>query len=72
MHKYVNYEKIMHSIDVIDKKILKMMQADALLSVTDIALRVGVGTASCWRRGQTSWNMMVFFASTSGRTLGDP
>ena len=26
------------------------MQADALLSVADIALRVGVGTASCWRR----------------------
>ena len=50
MHKYVNYEKIMHSIDVIDKKILRMMQADALLSVADIALRVGVGTASCWRR----------------------
>ena len=40
----------MHSIDVIDKKILRMMQADALLSVADIALRVGVGTASCWRR----------------------
>ena len=50
MHKYTNYEKIMHIIDVIDKKILRMMQADALLSVADIALRVGVGTASCWRR----------------------
>ena len=35
---------------MIDKKLLRMMKADALLSVADIALRVGVGTASCWRR----------------------
>jgi len=27
-----------------------MMQADALLSVADIAEKVGVGSASCWRR----------------------
>ncbi|MDA8760388.1 Lrp/AsnC family transcriptional regulator [Amylibacter sp.] len=40
----------MQDIDVIDIKILKMMQADALLSVADIAEKVGVGSASCWRR----------------------
>jgi len=40
----------MHNIDVIDKKILKLMQIDALLSVADIAEKVGVATASCWRR----------------------
>ena len=40
----------MQNIDVIDIKILKMMQADALLSVADIAEKVGVGSASCWRR----------------------
>lgn len=45
-----NNEKKMHSIDVIDKKILKIMQADALLPVADIATKVGVATASCWRR----------------------
>tara|TARA_B110000208_G_scaffold115651_1_gene141909 strand:+ start:225 stop:686 length:462 start_codon:yes stop_codon:yes gene_type:complete len=40
----------MQDLDVIDIKILKMMQADALLSVADIAEKVGVGSASCWRR----------------------
>ena len=40
----------MQDIDVIDIKILKMMQANALLSVADIAEKVGVGSASCWRR----------------------
>ncbi|MDA9329688.1 Lrp/AsnC family transcriptional regulator [Amylibacter sp.] len=40
----------MQDIDIIDIKILKMMQADALLSVADIAEKVGVGSASCWRR----------------------
>ena len=40
----------MHNIDVIDKKILRLMQIDALLPVADIAEKVGVATASCWRR----------------------
>jgi len=40
----------MHKVDVIDKKILRLMQNDALLSVADIAEKVGVATASCWRR----------------------
>lgn len=50
MHKINEFEKMMQDIDVIDIKILKMMQADALLSVADIAEKVGVGSASCWRR----------------------
>ena len=50
MHKINKFEKMMQDIDVIDIKILKMMQADALLSVADIAEKVGVGSASCWRR----------------------
>ena len=50
MHKINKFEKIMQDIDVIDIKILKMMQANALLSVADIAEKVGVGSASCWRR----------------------
>ena len=50
MHKINKFEKIMQDIDVIDIKILKMMQADALLSVADIAEKAGVGSASCWRR----------------------
>ena len=40
----------MHKIDMIDKKILRFLQVDALLSVSEIAEQVGVGTASCWRR----------------------
>ena len=40
----------MHNIDVIDKKILRLMQVDALLSVADISEKVGVATSSCWRR----------------------
>ena len=50
MHEINKFEKIMQDLDVIDIKILKMMQADALLSVADIAEKVGVGSASCWRR----------------------
>lgn len=50
MHKINEFEKIMLDIDVIDIKILKLMQADALLSVAAIAEKVGVGSASCWRR----------------------
>lgn len=50
MHEINKFEKIMQDIDIIDIKILKMMQADALLSVADIAEKVGVGSASCWRR----------------------
>ena len=50
MHKINKFEKIMQDIDVIDIKILKMMQSDSLLSVADIADKVGVGSASCWRR----------------------
>ena len=50
MHEINKFEKIMQDIDVIDIKILKMMQANALLSVADIAEKVGVGSASCWRR----------------------
>ena len=40
----------MQKIDLIDKKILRFLQVDALLSVSKIAEQVGVGTASCWRR----------------------
>ena len=50
MHEINKFEKIMQDIDVIDIKIIKMMQANALLSVADIAEKVGVGSASCWRR----------------------
>lgn len=40
----------MHKLDVIDRKILRFMQDDALLPVAVMAHLVGVGTASCWRR----------------------
>ena len=63
----------MRDIDIIDKKILRIMQADALLSVADIALRVGVGTASCWRRiGRMEKNGIIegYKAVIDPRALG--
>jgi len=39
-------------MDAIDHKILTQMQADATLSVAEIAERVGLSTTPCWRRIQ--------------------
>ncbi|MEM7443300.1 MAG: Lrp/AsnC family transcriptional regulator [Pseudomonadota bacterium] len=39
-------------MDQIDKKILSTLQADASLSVADIADRVGLSATPCWRRIQ--------------------
>ncbi len=38
------------SIDEFDRKILRLLQADASLSVSDVAERVGLSTTPCWRR----------------------
>lgn len=38
------------SLDDIDRRILRALQVDALLSHADLADRVGSSTASCWRR----------------------
>lgn len=38
------------TIDDIDKRILKELQVDALLSHAELAERVGSSPASCWRR----------------------
>ncbi|MFC6196913.1 Lrp/AsnC family transcriptional regulator [Ponticaulis profundi] len=37
-------------LDLIDKKILELIQHDASLSVADIADRVGLSSSPCWRR----------------------
>lgn len=37
-------------LDVIDAKILDLIQKDASLSVADIAERVGLSSSPCWRR----------------------
>ncbi len=37
-------------LDVIDKKILELIQKDASLSVADIADKVGLSSSPCWRR----------------------
>lgn len=39
-------------MDRIDRKILSVLQADAGLSVSEIAKRVGLTTTPCWRRIQ--------------------
>jgi Lrp/AsnC family transcriptional regulator, cysteine-sensing transcriptional activator len=40
----------MHKIDDTDRRILRLMQADAGLSTAELAERTGMATASCWRR----------------------
>ena len=37
-------------LDIIDKKILELIQNDAGLSVADIAEKVGLSSSPCWRR----------------------
>ena len=37
-------------LDVIDVKILDLLQQDASLSIADIAERVGLSSSPCWRR----------------------
>lgn len=39
-------------IDAIDRKILKVLQEDASLSVADIGERVGLSSTPCWKRIQ--------------------
>lgn len=43
-------EIFMHDLDVTDRKILRLLQEDALLPVAELAEQVGVAAASCWRR----------------------
>ena len=37
-------------MDAIDRRILDILQADALVSVATIAEKVGLSAAPCWRR----------------------
>lgn len=39
-------------MDVIDKKILSLLQKDASLSVAEISQRVGLSSTPCWKRMQ--------------------
>lgn len=39
-------------MDAFDKKILKILQEDCTLSVSDIAAKIGLSTTPCWRRIQ--------------------
>ncbi len=43
---------MIHNLDSYDKKILKVMQADASLSTAEIADKVGLSQSPCWRRIQ--------------------
>ena len=40
-------------MDRLDKEILRLLQHDATLAVSDIADKVGLSTTPCWRRIQT-------------------
>ena len=39
-------------MDVIDRKILSVLQEDAALSVAEIGSRVGLSSTPCWKRIQ--------------------
>ncbi|MEO4040916.1 Lrp/AsnC family transcriptional regulator [Hoeflea sp. CAU 1731] len=39
-------------MDRLDRKILRLLQADSTLAVADIAKKVGLSTTPCWRRIQ--------------------
>jgi Lrp/AsnC family transcriptional regulator len=41
---------VAEQLDAIDARILEMIQADASLSVADIAEQVGLSPSPCWRR----------------------
>lgn len=41
---------MLQELDAVDRKILRLLQQDAGLSNTDLAERVGLSSAPCWRR----------------------
>ena len=40
----------MHMLDDLDRRLLRLLQDDALLGSAELALRAGASAASCWRR----------------------
>ncbi|TPE53694.1 Lrp/AsnC family transcriptional regulator [Amaricoccus solimangrovi] len=40
----------MHSLDDIDRRLLRLLQEEAGLPVTELAERAGVSAGACWRR----------------------
>ncbi|NQW00945.1 MAG: Lrp/AsnC family transcriptional regulator [Rhodospirillales bacterium] len=46
-------------MDAMDRKILQCLQADATLSIADIAERIGLSQTPCWRRIQNLENSGV-------------
>ena len=48
---YSTYEKSLGcAMDNMDLKILRVLQEDSSLSVTEVAQRVGLSTSPCWKR----------------------
>ncbi len=50
IHKIAEYKKFMHITDDIDRRILRLMQADATRPIAEIAKDAGLSTGPCWRR----------------------
>lgn len=40
----------MHSVDDIDRRLLRLLQEDAMLSTAELADRAGLSAGACWRR----------------------
>ena len=48
---YSTHEKSLGCVmDNMDLKILRVLQEDSSLSVTEVAQRVGLSTSPCWKR----------------------
>src|SRR5258708_37173170 len=56
-------------IDAIDRKILRVLQEDASLSVAEIGERVGLSSTPCWKRVQRMENEGIIIGKVA---LVDP
>jgi Lrp/AsnC family transcriptional regulator len=52
-------------MDVVDAKILELLQTDASLSIADIAEKVGLSSSPCWRRIERLKKMGVITAQVT-------
>ena len=51
-YRYRPIAEVPRRIDAIDRKILRVLQEDASLSVAEIGERVGLSSTPCWKRVQ--------------------
>ena len=50
MHELIALPKEIYRMDKMDRQILRILQVDSGLSVSDIARKVGLSASPCWKR----------------------